>query len=587
MRNYVKGNLLLLSTVFLLLFLMVYCQHKTEVVPVANEAVKPSLLVYQTNTILLQYKSGGDTSSVPSISGTAPINYSFSSVPNHFGNIVLQSDGSLIFKNDLDTGAYIINITATNAAGAITFASAYTVSVVITPELVTGLTYSTATLTLDQGVGGSSVVPGYSGTSPVVFDLSTSPATSGEISVSSAGVLSVSNTLAAGTYQVSVNAINAAGTANFANVYTVMVNAVLPSGLLYAPNSLSLVQGNAGTSAAPSLSTGTLPVTYSLSSIPAAPGKISINASSGVISSTTALTVGNYALTVTATNAAGNAVFTNAFSIIVAGSATAPSGLTYSPNTLSVEQGIAESSILPSISGTTPITYSLTSSPVNAAISIHATSGVITVGAGSPPGMFSISVSATNTVNTVGFPSVYSITVNAAVIPSALSYSPNSLTLSQGATGYSAMPSVSGSNPISYALSSSPANAGISINNSTGVISVSSASATGTFTISVTASNLAGNTIFSGVYSIVVNVPLISFATNIKPLIISKCSNCHTSGGQTNFTVYGNTSTDINLILDRINRTQGDQGFMPKNGTKLTQAEIDLIQNWKDQGFQP
>jgi hypothetical protein len=88
--------------------------------------------------------------------------------------------------------------------------------------------------------------------------------------------------------------------------------------------------------------------------------------------------------------------------------------------------------------------------------------------------------------------------------PVSLSYTPNSLTLIYGTAGNSVAPDVDdGDSPIiSYALVSAPA--GISINVSTGVISVAGTTNAGTYTLSVTATNGVGSTTFNNVYTVVV-----------------------------------------------------------------------------------
>jgi hypothetical protein len=88
--------------------------------------------------------------------------------------------------------------------------------------------------------------------------------------------------------------------------------------------------------------------------------------------------------------------------------------------------------------------------------------------------------------------------------PVSLSYTPNSLTLIYGTAGNSVAPDVDdGDSPItSYALVSAPA--GISINVSTGVISVAGTTNAGTYTLSVIATNGVGSTTFNNVYTVVV-----------------------------------------------------------------------------------
>jgi len=591
-----------LTLIVIILLSMVYsCQHKPEVKPVVvkEEGLPPSELVYQPNSKTIEYQSGGDTSVAPTIKGTAPFSYiGITSVPEHLGAISILPSGKLVFDNALENGTYAISVTVSNSAGATTFNSVYNVTVTNTPILISDLQYGTNTLTLSEGASSSSVAPTFSGTAPVVFSLTTNneAATNGKITIDNNGVISVSNNLAVGNYQVTVSAENNAGTAEFINVFTVVINPVLVTGLVYAPNAMTLVINNAGSSNAPTFTAGSTPITYSLSSSPTN-ANITIDPSTGIVSANTSLPIGTYTITVTATNAAGAANFSNAFTITIAATATAPSSLSYSPNSLTVNQGVAGNSVVPSVSGTTPITYALISvSPSNAAITINGSSGVISVSSSSAPGSYIVSVSATNSVSTVNFNSIYTVNVSAAVLPSNLTYSTNTLSVAQGETGNSVTPTISGTAPITYSMSSSPAAGFITINNSTGVISVGSGSSQGTYNITVTATNAAGSAPFTNIYTVTITASLVSFANDIRPIIIANCmgTGCHSAGmgGQTNYSDYTLSKNNIlaggaNSILDRINRTQGSTGFMPKFDPKLSQTQLDLFAQWQIDGLQP
>lgn len=104
------------------------------------------------------------------------------------------------------------------------------------------------------------------------------------------------------------------------------------------------------------------------------------------------------------------------------------------------------------------------------------------------------------------FSACSSDTVEPAVeAPSNLVYSPSSLTLTEGSTGTSATPTISGEAPITFALVN--AVSGVSINTTTGVINVASTLSAGNYNITVKATNAGGDRTFSSVYSIQVNAP--------------------------------------------------------------------------------
>lgn len=81
------------------------------------------------------------------------------------------------------------------------------------------------------------------------------------------------------------------------------------------------------------------------------------------------------------------------------------------------------------------------------------------------------------------------------------------------------------------------------------------------------------------------NTVKITFTTDIAPLIQSKCSSCHVSGGsQEDYTVYNNAKNKASTIINRINRSQGSGGFMPQNGIKLSATELAKFDQWITDG---
>jgi hypothetical protein len=80
---------------------------------------------------------------------------------------------------------------------------------------------------------------------------------------------------------------------------------------------------------------------------------------------------------------------------------------------------------------------------------------------------------------------------------------------------------------------------------------------------------------------------VVTWDKNIKPLFSSRCSPCHTAGGdRTNkYDDYNTSKTLITGIIGRIKKEANEPLFMPKNGTKLNLKEMALINAWIDQGF--
>jgi|TARA_B110000483_G_scaffold58052_1_gene72629 cytochrome c553 len=79
---------------------------------------------------------------------------------------------------------------------------------------------------------------------------------------------------------------------------------------------------------------------------------------------------------------------------------------------------------------------------------------------------------------------------------------------------------------------------------------------------------------------------VITFSKNIKAIIKSNCNSCHgANGDQTNFVNYDNAKTVADGILNRIQLEEGTSGFMQRNGSKLSQEDINLIKQWKTDGL--
>ena len=79
------------------------------------------------------------------------------------------------------------------------------------------------------------------------------------------------------------------------------------------------------------------------------------------------------------------------------------------------------------------------------------------------------------------------------------------------------------------------------------------------------------------------------YSTAIKPLLISSCSNnenCHVSGGApgTNYNNYEEVYAEKEEIIRRINLNKFNTQFMPRGANPLSEADIQLLQNWVNAG---
>jgi hypothetical protein len=77
----------------------------------------------------------------------------------------------------------------------------------------------------------------------------------------------------------------------------------------------------------------------------------------------------------------------------------------------------------------------------------------------------------------------------------------------------------------------------------------------------------------------------VKYTADIKPIIENNCIGCHSEGSFIKpLATYEQVKNNINSILDRIQRPDGDPGKMPKGGS-LSPAQINTFIKWKADGL--
>ena len=93
----------------------------------------------------------------------------------------------------------------------------------------------------------------------------------------------------------------------------------------------------------------------------------------------------------------------------------------------------------------------------------------------------------------------------------------------------------------------------------------------------------------------------VDYTTQIQPIFDNNCINCHNNGGGyaggLDLSSYaetlegGNSGNSLipsnhsnSILYNRIILPEGNQQFMPQNGTSLTETDISLIAQWIDEG---
>jgi hypothetical protein len=563
-----KKNLLFIA-VLLGLVTFYGCSGSDSVDPVPEP---PTGLTYSPNSIVIN-EGTAQSSSMPTISGKTPIAFELVSSPNSAISIN-ASTGVISASATLPIGNYTLSVKATNDDGKETFNSAFSITVNKVTAEPSNLAYSPNSISINEGETGTSATPTVGGITPITFSLVSSPST--EISIDpNTGVISSTATLAVGNYSLDVKAKNDDGEETFTDAFSITVNKISPSNLVYTPNSISINEGEVGTSATPTID-GITP-TFELVSSPSS--EISIDVNTGVISSTTTLAIGNYSLNVKATNSSGNETFSTAFTIAVAKVPEPPTNLAYSPNSIEFTEGAVGTSAMPTISGATPITFELVSSP-SSEISIDANTGVISSTATLAVGNYSLNVKATNADGNETFNNIFSMKVNEVkTAPSSLTYSSSSTT-SRKHEAKSITATADGTAPLTFEITNSLPS-GISINSSNGKIDFAKGISHGDYKITVKVTNTEGSKTFTDVVSFTSEEVVFEGSIGVQSIISNKCSSCHVSGGsRRDYTNFNNAKSFSSTIHSRVN-----SGSMPQGRAKLPQEEIDRIQQWINDGL--
>lgn len=79
----------------------------------------------------------------------------------------------------------------------------------------------------------------------------------------------------------------------------------------------------------------------------------------------------------------------------------------------------------------------------------------------------------------------------------------------------------------------------------------------------------------------------ITFDKNVQAILVTQCAPCHMPGGDriNKWDTFAKAKTYYTAIANRVQRKTSDEGFMPKNGSKLSQNDINIILKWEKDGF--
>lgn len=380
-------------------------------------------------------------------------------------------------------GTYHVTMTATNAGGS------DSETLVITVNPPPPVIDSALTATGQVGIGFSYTISATN--TPTSFNATSLPP---GLSVNvSTGEISGTPT-AAGSYNVTITAVNASG--NDSETLLVTINPAAP----LITSALSAT-GTVGGSFSYTITATNSPTSFNATSLP--PG-LSVDTGTGIISGAPA-TAGTYNVNITATNAGGSDS-----QILVITVSNPPVGVPVINSSLTAS-GMVGAAFSYTISATnTPTSFNATGLP--AGLSINTSTGLID-GTPTTAGTYNVTITATNVSGSDSQTLVITIVDGVPVISSSLTVN--------GVQGAAFSYTITASNgPTSFNATSLPP--GLSVNPSSGVIS-GTPTAQGVYNVTISATNVAGTDTQTLV--ITIDPP-----TGSQPLITSSLSTSATVG---------------------------------------------------------
>jgi hypothetical protein len=80
----------------------------------------------------------------------------------------------------------------------------------------------------------------------------------------------------------------------------------------------------------------------------------------------------------------------------------------------------------------------------------------------------------------------------------------------------------------------------------------------------------------------------VTYESDIKPLIVGKCSPCHipaSGGNKKALDTYVAAKDNADDMVHRVDLTPGERGFMPFKKAKLSDSTIMVFKQWKADGL--
>jgi uncharacterized membrane protein len=411
------------------------------------------------------------------------------------------------------------------------------------------LSASPSSLAITQGNIGTSTITvnplnGFSGS----VNLSVSGLPSGvtasfnPTSATSASTLTLNASSTAATGTVTLTVTGVSGTLTHTTAITLTVNAAPDFSLSASPNSLTITQGNTGTSTVTvnPLNGFSGSVSLSVSGLPSGV-TASFNPASATSTSTLTLTASSTAATGTATltitGVSGTLTHTTTLSLTVTAAPAPDFSLSASPNSLTITQGNTGTSTITvspvnGFSGSVSLSASGLPSGVTASFNPASTTSTstLTLTAASTAATGTVTLTITGVSGTLTHTTTLSLTVNAAPVPDfSLSASPASLSITQGNAGSSTItvnPVNGFSGSVGLSVSGLPSGVTASFNptstTSTSTLTLTAATTAATGTVTLTITGVSGTLTHTTTLTLTVNAPAVAdFSLSASPATLS------------------------------------------------------------------
>jgi hypothetical protein len=423
--------------------------------------------------------------------GTGSLTYNVAP-PLPTGLSFSTTSGAVTGTPSITTTATTYTVTVTDANGA---TATNTFSLTVNTAVTATQAVASTTLTQNHAPTPFAPVTGGGGTSPLTYSVLPS-LPNGLVLSPTTGTISGTPTASLSTTTFSVVVTDANG-ATATNTFSLTVNP--PVIATQAIASMNLTFGVGANQTPVTGSGGTGPLTFSVS--PALPSALSMNPSTGAITGNPAVPIATTAFTVTVTDANG-ATATNTFSLTIVGPVLAVQSI--ASTTLTVNHAATPFTPVTGTGGRNPLAYSI-SPALPAGLAMSASTGQIT----GTPTATSATTTYTVTVtdaNGATATNTFSLTVNGAVVATQAIAS-RTLTENQ-ATNFTPVTGSGGTGALTYSVAPGlPAGLSFSASNGSITGTPNVASATTTYTVTVTDTNGATAT---NTFSLTVNATVIA-----------------------------------------------------------------------------